>query len=107
MRMSEYISHLKELAATGCIYFDDLSLFNRSHAYSLKLKHDHAWIEEILVGEGQNPDVFLNLLITHMLSFTPLSTDNRIALQAHFFELCESYLYETVADDYEQCKTYQ
>jgi len=97
----EYASHLKELAGTDTEEFGDFSIANRAHAYALKIQDDVAWVEEIMVGEGEDSSVFLRLLTTQLLTLSKISRDEQVVLQAHFFDLCDKYMHPIVANEYE------
>lgn len=99
--MSEYTSHLIELANTQIDDFGSFNILNKAHAYYLKMKDDLPWMYEILSGEGHDPDEFFSALMQRFLSFERISRDNQIMLQAQFYDLCNSYLLETVANDYD------
>ena len=81
--MTEYFSHLKELASTEHDDFYNFSIMNRAQAYALKIKSDTAWVEEILVGEGEDSTEFLLLLTQQLLSFVSIPRDKEVLLQAH------------------------
>lgn len=99
--MTEYVSHLKELASTDNEDFCSFSILNRAHAYALKIKNDLEWVNEVLNGEGEDPAEFLALLTEQLLSFAIIPRDNQILMQAHFFDLCDRYMHNTVSDEYE------
>jgi len=99
--VDEYTAHLKELASTDTDDFCSFSIVNRAHAYALKIKEDLAWAEEVLVGEGDDSAHFLRILTQTLLSLTAITRDDQIVMQAHFFDLCDKYMHNTVASEYE------
>jgi|ETNmetMinimDraft_31_1059906.scaffolds.fasta_scaffold32448_1 hypothetical protein len=97
----EYVYHLKELASTPTEDFCSFSVVNRAHAYALKIQNDVKWAEEVLIGEGDDSSEFLHLLTKHLLTLSPIARNEQVVMQAYFFDLCDKYMLDTVASEYD------
>jgi len=102
---SGYCSVIRDVVSDNpeAVEFGDLHYKCRGMIYWAYIYDDHAWFEEIIVGEGKNPKFFVDSFATLALTF---KTDEDLVDKLYhiFFELCDSYMFNVCADEYERIR---
>lgn len=102
--MSRYYDFLRELStSSGGPTYHELPIQDKAKIYLKLIEDDCAWFEEIMVGEGANPEPFIIAFADFFLNF-----DNRegylVQLEALFYVLCDEYMYKKAEEDYESIR---